>query len=32
MEQSGKLTMQSVIATRAASLLEFLDGLRVRCM
>lgn len=28
MEESGKLAMQSVIATRAASLLEFLDGLR----
>jgi transposase len=28
MEESGKVTMQSVIATRAASLLEFLAGLQ----
>ena len=28
LDESGKLVMQSVIATRAAAILEFLDGLR----
>lgn len=28
LDENGKLAMQSVIATRAASILEFLDGLR----
>ena len=28
LEESGKLVMQSVIATRAAAIMEMLDGLR----